>query len=76
VRAAPGLCGDPVRDAETDARTDGVIAADLLTVKGVSVVPGAAGAPRGLRRLADNVPGMRGVADNTQPMPAAPYASV
>jgi len=31
---------------------------------------------RGLRVLAENVPGVRGVVDNTQPMPAALYASV
>ena len=36
----------------------------------------SAGVQRGLRVLAENVPGVRGVVDNTQPMPAALYASV
>lgn len=36
----------------------------------------SAAVQRGLRVLAENVPGVRGVLDNTQPMPAALYASV
>jgi osmotically-inducible protein OsmY len=36
----------------------------------------SAAVQRGLRVLAENVPGVKGVVDHTQPMPAALFATV